>query len=506
MSDKILFWIDADLIHYGLAKYLKDIHNCDLYSIFDITNKPKEFFKTQNLVKFKKFWFFHEHTQQTNDNPDVEYLSKFEKKYNINLWVIACNERIFFNYNEFYKFTTNEVLKILERECKFFEKILEEVMPDFLIMRAGDLQQTKIFYEMCKTIGIKVLLLGQTRFANRSIISPLWHEIDPIDNSLKKIKSNRTFSDLLNYLKGPNLFKSNTKLVNEFRGSKILQIKTVLEFLKSTNNNVKTHYTYYGRTKLRVLFKMPLLLIRGKIREFYINRNLIRVVNKKTPFFFFPLHVDQESTLLLGAPFHTNQIEIITNIIKSLPVGYQLYVKEHQIMKVRGWRNISFYKQLLSLPNIKVLHPSISPDEIMSECSGVIAITGTSALEAAFYQKPSIIFADSPFSKLPSVYRVKDVEELPKIIRLSLETTVDVKDLNEYVDFVENNSFQFNHLKLEQDFENHFYRNGNSVDVNITHKQMSDFLEQHREIFEHLASEHIKKIQYYKNLRNNQTT
>ena len=140
MSDKILFWMDADLIHYGLAKYLKDIYDCDLYGIFDITNKPKEFFKTQELVKFEKNWFYHEHIQQTNDNPDIEYLAKFEKKYNINLWVIAYNERIFFKYNEFYKFTTNEILKILERECKFFEKVLEEVIPYFLIMRAGDLQ------------------------------------------------------------------------------------------------------------------------------------------------------------------------------------------------------------------------------------------------------------------------------------------------------------------------------------------------------------------------------
>lgn len=384
MKDKIIFWIDADLTHYGLAKYLKDEYDCDLYGIFDMTDKPKEFFKTQNLVGFEKIWFYHDYIHRTNDKPDIEYLTKIEEKYNLNLWLIAHNERIFFNYNEFYKFTTNEVLKILEQECKFFEKVLDETSPDFLIMRAGDLQQTKIFYDICKARGIKPLLLGQTRFAFRSIVSPLWHEIDPLDYSYKEKMQNRTPEELLNYLKGVELFKASANFANKFRGSKTSRIKAIYEFLTSHNSNVRTHYTYYGRTKLRILIKMPLLLFRGKIRENYIDRKLVHNIDDKTPFFFFPLHVDQESTLLLGAPFHTNQLEIVTNIIKSLPPGYQLYVKEHPIMKVRGWRNISFYKQLLSLPHIKVLHPSVTPDKIMRSCSLVLAITSTALWKRLF--------------------------------------------------------------------------------------------------------------------------
>lgn len=499
MKDKIIFWLDADLTHFGLTKYLQEQYDCDMYAIVDITNKPKEFFRTQQLVKFQKIWFYHDYIQKNNDLPDIAYLSEFEKKYKINLWLIACNERIFYNYNEFYKFNTNEILRILEQECKLFEKVLNETNPDFLIMRAGDLQQTEIFYKMCKARGIKPLLLGQTRFAYRYIISPYWHDIDPNRNFSESTKQNRTFNELLDYLKGIDLFKNQSNVVNEFRGSKMSRVKALYKFLTSDNQNVKTHYTYYGRTKLRVLVKMIALLTRGKIRESYINRNLVREIKEKEPFLFFPLHVDQESTLLLGAPFQTNQLEIITNIVKALPMGYQLYVKEHPVMRMRGWRSISFYKQLMALPNVKVLHPSVNPDEIMERCSLVLAITSTAGLEAAFHQKCSIIFADAPYSVLSSVYRVKNIEDLPDIIRSTLTKNVNINDLNKYVNFINDNSFQFDNHKIERHYSRHFYHNGNLMDVEITEEQMKVFLEDNSLELKQLALEHVKQIKFYKN-------
>lgn len=498
MKDKIIFWLDADLTHFGLTKYLQEQYDCEMYAIIDITNKPKKFFMTQRLVKFEKIWFYHDHIQSKNV-PDIEYLAEFEKKYKIDLWSIIYNERMFYNYNEFYKFSTDEILRIIEQECKLFETILDEVDPDFLIMRAGDLQQTEIFYRLCRAKGVKPLLLGQTRFVYRYIISPYWHDLDKNRNPIRHTKQSRTFDELLNFLKGVDLFKNQSEVIKEFRGSRFSRLKALYKFLTSDNQNVRTHYTYYGRTKFRVLFKMGILLVRGKLREIYINRNLMREIKQKEPFLFFPLHVDQESTLLLGAPFQTNQLEIITNIVKALPIGYQIYVKEHPVMRMRGWRSISFYKQLMSLPNVKVLHPSVNPDEVMKNCSLVLAITSTAGLEAAFHQKCTVIFADSPYSSLSSVYRVKNIEELPEIIRATLTKNVNIDDLNEYVNLTIDNSFQFNNHKIERYYSQHFYYNGNLMDVDITEEQMKMFFEDNISELKQLALEHMKQIQYYRN-------
>ena len=40
--------------------------------------------------------------------------------------------------NPFYKFKKDEILNILERDCKFFESVLDEIKPEFLIIKVTD--------------------------------------------------------------------------------------------------------------------------------------------------------------------------------------------------------------------------------------------------------------------------------------------------------------------------------------------------------------------------------
>ena len=90
-------------------------------------------FLSQKIVNFEKTWFFHDHIKKSIEKPDLEYLANFEKKYHINLWKLAINERHFYKFNRFYKFTTNEILKFLEQECKLFEYILDGIKPDYFL-------------------------------------------------------------------------------------------------------------------------------------------------------------------------------------------------------------------------------------------------------------------------------------------------------------------------------------------------------------------------------------
>ena len=63
---------------------------------------------------------------------------------------------------------------------------------------------------------------------------------------------------------------------------------------------------------------------------------------------------------MLDAPFFTNQLEIIRNVAKSLPIGYKLFVKEQAAMVTRSWRSIDWYKQLAKIPNVVLIHHSLS--------------------------------------------------------------------------------------------------------------------------------------------------
>ena len=129
----MLFWISGALTSFCLSYYLQKKIDSDFFAIIDAYDKPRVFFENQNLVTFEKTWFYHDFFKNIK-KPDLKYLSNFEKKYDINLWNLVINERIFYRFNSIYKFSNDEILSILEHECKFFEKILSDVKPDFLIM------------------------------------------------------------------------------------------------------------------------------------------------------------------------------------------------------------------------------------------------------------------------------------------------------------------------------------------------------------------------------------
>lgn len=496
MTDKIIFWITADFISFVIAKGITNKHNAELYAIIDITNKPKKFFQNQRLIKFNKIWFYHDHVKPTK-NPDLNYLTSFERKYNINLWTLACNERLFYRFNDYYKFTSEEVLSILEQECKLFEKVLDEVKPHFMIMLDTNFHHDQLFYEICKQKNVKPLILVGTRLARRWTISSITDNVDFLPNKIQGRSTTKSFEELRNYLKAHDIFKLANEVESRFLTSKSFLFKAAIDYLfHNDNSNLRTHYSYYGRTKLKVLIKSIINILKTKYRESFINRNFIREINHNEPFIYFPLHQEPERSLLITAPFYTNELEVITNIVKSLPVGYKLYVKEHPAMKSREWRTLSFYKELMNLPNVVMIHPAVNPAELMKRCSLVITISGTASFESIFYQKPSIVMADTSFSMLSSVHRLKTIEELPQAIRSSLEKKVnDSAELNEYIELVLKNTFEFDFHKLVLDFADRFYYNSSLVDVNISESDVNSFLDDNKETLDNLASQFVKKIE-----------
>jgi len=499
MTDKILFWLDSNLIYFGIAKYLQEQYKCKSYAIIEVPSLQKKFFKEQNIIELEKSWFYYDNVVKKKSSPDLNYLSNFEKKYELNLWLLAYNERLFYNHNDFYKFSSNEVLNILEQECKFFEKVLDETKPDFIIMAAPNLHYNYLFHKMCLKRKIKCLILGPSRFGNRCILS---EQPDTIDDSFEENNQGpeRTRTELMNFLKNDTLYEENNNFKKNFNSSRKERIKASFKFLFSNNKKIKTHYPYFGRTKLKIILKTIGWLIREPYRLSFIDKTLSKNLDNEK-FIYFPLQIDIEASILIFAPFYTNQLELVISIMKSLPIGYKLYVKDHPLQNSRGWRSISFYKKIMSLPNVKLLHHSINPDEILERCSAVITISSTAGMEAALYKKPSILLADSLFSNLPSVNKIKNINELPLAINSTLDTEVKISDVNKFVNFIYKNSIKFSLSKFIVDTEEHFYYSGFLVDLQITEEKMNSYLKINETKFQLLVSEHIKKINYFKNTK-----
>jgi len=277
------------------------------------------------------------------------------------------------------------------------------------------------------------------------------------------------------------------------------RISAVIEFLFNSNNkNTKTHFTYFGRSKSAVLLNAIKQLLQKQSRSSFLNKNIPTSIDHSEKFVYFPLGVDEEHSLLIThyqiPAYYTNQIETIRHVAKSIPINYKLYVKEHPTNVTRNWRSVSDYKEIMNIPNVRLLHPSVSQDELFQNCSLVISAKGSSCLEATFYGKPSIVFEKVYYSTLPSVHHVETLSKLPETIRSSLQETVNLQDVERFLTIFKKNSFDFDLQTYYLKEANEFFYNGHLVDVKITEPQMKSFIEENAQMFSVLVDEYIKKL------------
>ena len=502
MKDKILVWSDVGLVNFGVAVYLQKEFDYEIYSIID-TNKGRNFYENQDLIQFKKIWFYRDCFSHLEEEIDLEYLKKFENKYKIDLWKIVYSDEMLYGYNRFYKFKEKEILKILEIECRFFEKILDEIMPKFLLMRITDTSTMQILYELCIAKGIKPLVIFPSRLGDKFLISEncdsLDSSFDILDNSVDNINNNKidekinTFDELKDYIKEFSV--AHELLMQKFKTSKIKWVIATFKFLRlSMNKKYKKFFRNKSRNIFNVIRHSISFTIRKKYNGIFMDKKLNYKLEKEEPFIYYALQLEPERTIQIPAPYYTNQLEVIRSIAKSIPIGYQLYVKEHPAQKWNAWRPISFYKEILKMPNVKMYHPSISNDDMIKNCKLVVTITGTAGLEAVLNQKPAIILANTTYSQIPSVYYLKNLSELHACIKKMLKIKPELKEITDYLKMIEPEIFDYKEYELGMKVCNYFFYDGFLFDNEISMSKMKLFLEENKIIFKKLAFQHDKKF------------
>ena len=507
---KILFWIDDGFVQFGVANFLQKQSDHELYCIYDTNHVTKNFFKSQNFINFKKSWIFRDFLEPNNKTFDLEYLKEVEKKYNLNLWQIAYSDRRLYGYNEYYKFNREEILSITVQECKIFEKILLEVNPDFILIGVTDLHRNYLFTELYRGAKIPILMLWPLRDGRRCIISQEYETLDEFEKSSNQISDSTTKAKSQDYFKQSSAHKVITDYLNkryatvDFKLSKFDIVKRHLHFLFYVcNDDYRKFYENWGHTRLKFLtkkdFVLPFIFKRWS-RKLFLDKHSRKNVSLNEPFVYYPLHHEPERTILIDAPFFTNQIELIRHLAKALPIDHKLYVKEHFSMKVNAWRDKSFYKQILELPNVVLIHPSVSPEPLLQHCSFVATISGTAALEAGFLSKPSIFFSDSSFSYLPFIIRVTNIEKLPDIMKECLENKYDYSSMNGYISLIDKISFEVDWIKIQRFVASKLHGfNGMTKEVLITTDKVEEVFNDCKSEFEILAFEYLKKISNYNN-------
>ena len=101
----------------------------------------------------------------------------------------------------------------------------------------------------------------------------------------------------------------------------------------------------------------------------------------------------EDSTLVLGRGI--DEMDLIQEVSKNLPLGDTLYIKENALML--GVRKHGFYKKLRQFGNVRLLSPTASNSKILSGCDRVVGVSGTILLEAKLLNKEVFSMGDPEF-------------------------------------------------------------------------------------------------------------
>lgn len=142
--------------------------------------------------------------------------------------------------------------------------------------------------------------------------------------------------------------------------------------------------------------------IRFQLNRRRIYRYLVRrgtsgaeLLGSGKPFVFMALQMEPEVLLSSQTPEFYDQIAMIHQVAKELPVGTYLAIKDH--VPALGYRDLNFYRMLDTMPNVILIDPSEFAIPLIRRARAVVSLLGRSAFEAAAFGIPVLTYSPSPF-------------------------------------------------------------------------------------------------------------
>lgn len=437
----------------AIALELKNSFGVEEFCGYVITRRAFDIINSQKDVKYTSLLLDEDlHNQYEEEKLDIDYLKKLEAEYGLpNLWpYIAIDRTLMMDIpkNEYSvspapPYTHEEMLRILQVKFREIIKFLKQEKPDFIVGINVSCIGNAILYYVAQKMGIKSYTIENGKIGNRITFSDDCKTLSGVEKIFKNIRKNDYQSPnrkeaeefLAKFRENPvppsfaieeaekSLVKKITSLPFKLTRAAVFTLKSTLKYLKTAH-------------KSDIAMENPARALLNKFRRKIRGlRNLGPLYDKSDlseDFAYFPLHFEPEITTLLYAPFYTNQINLLTQIAKSLPVHFKLYVKEHPSML--EYRPTEYYRELKKIPNLKLLNPKEKSLELIANAKIITTIAGTAGFEAAMLEKPVITFGDIFYNNLSSVKRCGPIENLPDLVKSQLENFQ--YDNQEIIDFL----------------------------------------------------------------------
>ena len=323
---------------------------------------------------------------------------------------------------------------------------------------------------------------------NKIILSDNIVGTEIIDEYKKIIKNYKDTSKKYteNYIKKENF--GQTLKIQEAYNPNILNLnQKISRYKKRIFTNPEPIYKNKGKSQIKIIKNKIKHHFEIKKREKFLNSNATKNIEDNY-FILFPMQSMPEAKVLTISSFYSNQITLIENIAKSIPINSILYVKEHPIQKTKLWRSVEFYEKIISIPNVKLIHPSVNSQELITKSKAVVLISGGTGFEALFHKKPVILFSDEIYQELSSVTKILTFDKLHENISEAIENfKFNVNEINALMTVIENQSISVPYFSMIKDGVTLSAIQRNEKNSKLTLKHFKKFHEKYEENFKEYA-------------------
>lgn len=319
--------------------------------------------------------------------------------------------------------TETERDQLVARAYKFWEEFFAKHKFDYVLVNDTGSVDTRTAYNVVKTMGrppIGKISIGPKydQFTICDVGEELcWSELlDALSMGPKPLTQNqRKFvDDFLEVRHAQTQFVSHAKPLFDIK-KRALKFKTLAKTILAAKLRKQKADMASAKYSLSKLIRKTWWL--------YFTRNFFQYAPlvEGERFVYYPIFYTYE---IMKKALHyywtQNQLSLIKEVADSLPAGIKLYVKEHP--GAEGNSSFAFLNTVKKIPNVKIINPYVTGQELIQKCEAVVNLDGTSGWEAYLRQKPVVNMTPLVyFARSPLVYKVGSPCELTTTLFLAIQ-------------------------------------------------------------------------------------
>jgi len=386
-----------ELLFARVADILEERHGATIFGGFMWGRDQRD-----NLLASGRRWdrldVFSEWLDELPRDVDVGALEAIEARYGLpNLALIVFADR-FLSYRPY-----REVLRILALSFAKVERILGAERPDAIIFESIDGIVALAFYSVARSMSIPTFVLDAGRIVGRvAVHRDYQHRWQSVDASFERKR--------VGELPGAER-ESAQQFLDEFRARRPRP-----PYLAGSDPSLRTGdlgrlllgTRRYFRDRRNITLTPPSRMLGQRATR--LARDAVTraagYFSEPTPgerYVLFPLHFQPETTTLVCAPFFVDQLSLIEDVARCLPVGVRLYVKEH--FGSIGRRPLSDYRRIKRVWNAELISPRADSFALIERAEAIVTITSTMGWEAILLERPVICFGQVFYKTFPLVVR-----------------------------------------------------------------------------------------------------